>query len=91
MDKSQAEAIVTALLEPGIEAQEAARRKRLADERSMAKRRSVAWFVLAGSLVGAVAALLTGHRFTEGIIWGGSSAAVAGWLFVTWRRHHSAP
>ncbi|MCJ0824448.1 hypothetical protein MQC88_00490 [Luteimonas sp. 50] len=91
MDKSQAEAIATAMLEPDTKAQEQVRRKRLAEAKSLAKRRKVAWFVLAGALLGAVAAQLTGHRITEGIIWGGIPGAIAGWLFVTWAGYRSAP
>lgn len=91
MDESQAEAIANAMLEPGRRAQEELRRKRLAEAANLAKRRKVAWFLLIGGLLGAGVALLTGHRLSEGIIWGGVPGAAVGWLFVTLWRRGAAP
>ena len=90
MDKLQVEAIARAILEPDQKAQEELRRKRLQEDRSLAERRTVAWFVLAGVGVGAVIAYFTGHRFTNGVLWGGIAAGAFGWLFVGLRRR-SAP
>ena len=87
MDKSQAEAIAKAILEPDMKAQEEIRRKRLVESQSLASRRKVAWFALVGALAGAGVAQLAGFRFTQGIIWGGLLAAAVGWLFVSARRH----
>lgn len=84
MDKSQADAMAAAILEPDKKAQMDMHRKRLAEAQSLAKRRKVAWFVLAGALLGLGFAHLTGHRYSEGILGGGLPGAVVGWLFVTW-------
>ena len=91
MDKSQAEAIAQAILDPDVKAQEEVRRKRAAEGRRLAERHKVVWFVLAGGAFGAVVAYFSGHPFTKGIVWGGSAAAFAGWLFVTWSRHRFTP
>jgi hypothetical protein len=90
MDKPQAEAIAKSMLEPDVKAQEAIRRKRDAQRQSLAKRHKVAWFALAGALIGASIARLTGYPISEGVIWGGVPAAAVGWLFVTWNQHRSA-
>ena len=91
VDKSQAEAIARAILEPDLEAQKAIRSKRAAEERSLADRRLVAWFSLPGFVIGAAVAHFTGNRFSNGIIWGGIVGAIVGWIVVWWRRHRSAP
>lgn len=89
MNKSQAEAIAQAVLEPDRKAQEETLRKRAAEERSLATRRRVAWFVLAGGAIGAVVALLNDVRFSQGILWGGIAGAAIGWVVVAWRRHRA--
>lgn len=94
MDKSQAEAIAEAILEPDKKAQEEIRRQRHSATQGLARRRKVAWFALVGAILGAGVAQLMGHRFPDGILWGGLSAAGVGWLFVTGdstaRRHDNA-
>lgn len=90
MDNSQADAIAKAMLEPDKKAQEEIRRRRLAEAQSLSRRRKVAWFVLAGALLGVVVVQFTGQRFSEGIIWGGIPGAIVGWLFVTWGRRKPA-
>jgi hypothetical protein len=91
MDRSQADAIAQAILQPDLKAQEEIRRKRAVEERSLADRRLVAWFSLPGFAIGAAMAYFTGHRFTNGIIWGGVAGGVIGWAVVWWRRRRSAP
>ena len=90
MEHLQAEAIVEAMLRPDIKVQEEIRLKHIAEAQRLATRRKVAWFVLAGAVLGAVTALLTGHRFSEGVIWGGMPGAVVGWLWAIWARRHAA-
>jgi hypothetical protein len=91
MDKSQANAIAQAILEPDLKAQEEVRRKRAAHERSLADRRLVAWFSLPGFAIGAAVASFTGHRFTIGVILGGIAGSLIGWAVVWWRRRRVAP
>ena len=80
MDKTQADAIAAAILEPDLRLQEEIRRKRAAEAAQLARKRRVAWFALAGSAIGAVVAQLNGERFTLGIIVGGLAGSVIGWL-----------
>lgn len=87
MEKSKADAIAQAFLEPDREAREELRRKRAAQERSLAERRKVAWFVLAGLAVGAGVAYFGGERISGGALWGGMVGAMVGWSLVGWRRH----
>ena len=71
MEKQQVEAIAQAILEPDLNAQAELRRKRTAEERSLAVRRFIATFVLVGFAIGAATALVLGERFTVGGLWGG--------------------
>ena len=87
MERSKAEAIAQAVLEPDLKVQEELGRKRVAEERSLAERRKVAWFVLAGLAVGAGVAYFGGHRISAGALWGGIVAALVGWGLVGWRRY----
>ncbi|MCC8470300.1 hypothetical protein [Xanthomonas phaseoli] len=87
MDKSQADAIAQALLQPDLEAQEKIRCRRAAERQSNADRRMVAWFSLSGLVIGAVVAHLTGYRFTDGIMWGGA----VGWAALRLWRRRPAP
>jgi len=80
MDKSQADAIVQAILSPDAAAQEEVRRGRAADAMQMMRKRKVAWFALGGSCIGAAASCFGGAQFALGVIWGGLAAAVIGWL-----------
>ena len=84
MEKTQADAIAQAVMEPHLRAQKATsdeiRAKRAAEEALLARRRRVAWFVLTGSDIGAVIAYFSGFRFSLGIIWGGIAGSAIGWL-----------
>ena len=84
MDKTQADAIAQAILEPDLRAQEEIRLKRAREDADLARRRRVALFLLVGSSIGAVVAHYLGYRFTLGIIWGGITGSALGWV-VTWR------
>ncbi|WP_338339370.1 hypothetical protein [Xanthomonas euvesicatoria] len=91
MDKSQAEAIAQAILQPDLEAREKIRRRRAAKDRALAGRRMVGWFSLSGFVIGAGVAHLTGYRFTDGIIWGGIAGGGVGWAALTLCRRRLAP
>ncbi|AOL18166.1 hypothetical protein AB8807_20050 [Xanthomonas campestris pv. olitorii] len=91
MDKSQADAIAQAILQPDLEAQEQIRRRRAAEDQAVADRRMVAWFSLSGFVIGAVVAHLTGYRFTDGIIWGGIAGGAVGWAALKLCRRRLAP
>jgi hypothetical protein len=86
MDKSHADAIAQALLEPDLKAQETLRLKRAAEARQLAEKRSVAWWVLAGGAIGAVVAYAVGQRITSGVLWGCMAGSVVGWGLVGWHR-----
>ena len=87
MERSKAEAIAQAVLEPDLKVREELGRKRAAEERSLAERRSVAWFVLAGLAVGAGIAYFGGERISGGALWGGIVGSLVGWGLVGWRRY----
>src|SRR5690606_39377281 len=78
MEKQQAEAIAKVILEPDLNAQAELRRKREAEDRSLAVRRFIAGFVLVGFAIGAATAFFAGERFTVGGLWGGIGGAAAG-------------
>ena len=90
MDKTQADAIAQAILQPDLEAQEKIRRKRAAEEQILAGRRSVAKLALLGMAIGGAAVYFAGGRLTEGIIWGGLAGGVIGWAAVWWRNRRPA-
>ena len=85
MDKRQAEAIVQAVLEPDLKAQEELRDKRMVEDRSLAVRRSAAAFVLVGFALGAAAAYFAGERVTVGGLLGCFGGALVGWAVGAWR------
>ena len=84
MDKSQADAVAKAILDPHLQAQQARsdelRAKQAAEDALQARRRRVALFVLAGAGIGAVIAYFIGYRFTLGVVWGGIAGSAIGWL-----------
>jgi hypothetical protein len=80
MDKTQAEAIVQALLEPDPRVQEEIRCKRAAEASLLARQRRMALWMLVGGGIGAAIAHYSGYRFTLGIIWGGLFFSSTGWL-----------
>lgn len=84
MEKTQADAIVRALLEPDLRAQDELRRKRAIESAQLARRRRVAWLTLVGAGIGAAVAYLSGTHFSISVIWGGLAGSAAGWL-ITWR------
>ncbi|MBK1690204.1 hypothetical protein [Rubrivivax gelatinosus] len=90
MDKQQADAIAQAILQPGLDEREKMRQKREARQRSLADRRLVAWVTMPGFAIGALVAYWTGHRFAEGVVWGGFAGSLVGWMLVWWRRRRSA-
>jgi len=75
MDKTQADAVSEAILEPHLRAQEARaseiRARRAAAEALDARKRVSARFALVGMAVGAAVAHVGGFRYIEGAIWGG--------------------
>ena len=82
MDKTQADAIAHAILEPDLRAQEDLRHKRAAEAASLARRRRVAWFTLAGCGIGAVIAYFAETRVTQGVLLGGVMGTLSGWLLT---------
>lgn len=56
------------------------------------RQRLTAVFVVAGFLVGLLAAWLTGTAWTRGVLWGEMAGIAAGWLvaFLLWRRERRA-
>jgi len=85
MDKTQAEAIAQAILQPDLKAQEELRRKKEKAAWLLAEKRKVAWFILTGFAVGAAFAYVNDTPFTTGGLWGAISAGAFGWLLVGWR------
>ena len=90
MEKLQAETIAQAILEPDVQAQAELDRKREAEKRSLAARRFIAGFVLAGFAIGAATAYFAGERFTVGGLWGGIGGAAVGWVVGAWRGRRRA-
>ncbi len=90
MEKQQAEAIAKVILEPDLNAQAELRRKREAEDRSLAVRRFIAGFVLVGFAIGAATAFFAGERFTDGGLWGGIGGAAVGWVVGAWRDRRRA-
>lgn len=84
MEKTRAEAITQAIMEPDLRVQEELRARRAEEAAQLARRRRVAMFMLAGCGIGAVAGHFGGAGFSDGMIWGGLTSAAVGWL-VTWR------
>jgi hypothetical protein len=80
MKKTQADAIVQAIMEPDIRVQEETRRKHAVVSAQLARRRRVAWFSLVGAGVGTAIAYYAGVRFPLGIIYGGLAGSAVGWL-----------
>lgn len=80
MDKTQADAIAQAILEPDLRVQEELRNKRALESAHQARMRRVAWFALAGCGIGAAIAHFGGVRVSLGVIWGGLAGSAIGWL-----------
>jgi hypothetical protein len=84
MEKTQADAVAQALLEPDLRAQQELRNKRAVESAQLARKRRVAWLALAGAGIGAAVAYFSGFHFSIGVIWGGFAGSAVGWL-ITWR------
>ena len=82
MDKSQADAVARALLEPGLRTQQEVRRQRAVAARLMARKRQAAWCALAGSAIGVVAAHFMVQRLMLGAVWGASVGAGLAWIIL---------
>ena len=82
MDKTQAEAVAQAILEPDLRAQDELRKKRDLEAARQSRRRRVAWFTLAGCAAGAAIAYSCGARFSIGVIWGGLVGSAIGWIVL---------
>ena len=91
MDKTQADAIAQAILEPDVRAQEEIHRKRAAEAIQLAQTRKIVWLSLAGFGIGIIAAYFTGMHFAKGALGGGIAGTVLGRLFIWLRnRPHAA-
>ncbi len=88
MEQKQADAIAQAILDPDRR-QEALLRKREQEEKSIAQRRNVAWFTLAGCGIGALAAAFTNIHFGTGVLYGGLAGSALGWLVAVSRGRKS--
>lgn len=86
MDRTQADAVSGAILEPHLRAQDARseeiRAKRAAEAALQARKRIAAWLALAGMAIGAAIAHYSGVRFVAGLMWGGLAGAALGMLLV---------
>lgn len=82
MEKTQADAIAQAILEPDLRAREEIRSKRAEEAAQLKRQRRVACFALAGSGIGAAIAHFGGERFTTGVVWGGLAGSMLGWLIT---------
>ncbi|MFT4048041.1 MAG: hypothetical protein QM661_15300 [Solimonas sp.] len=90
MDKSQAEAIAKAILEPDLQAQEEIRRKHATGAPYMVHKHQVAWYALAGAFIGGAVAYLIGQRFTVGVVLGALLGTGIGTLAIRRRGKPSA-
>lgn len=79
MDKTQADAVSQAILEPHLREQETRaseiRARREAAAALHARKRLAAWFALGGMGVGAAIAYFSSLHFAQGLIWGGLAGA----------------
>ena len=82
MDKSQADAVAQAMLQPNITAEEVIQGKKIVASRRLAEQRFVARLGLLGCTLGATVAYFAGLRFALGIICGGVASLIAGWVFI---------
>ncbi|MFD0740273.1 hypothetical protein ACFQZQ_13395 [Lysobacter koreensis] len=82
MEKTQADAIAHAVMEPDLRVQEEIRRKRAAESAQLARKRRVAWFSLVGAGAGAAVAYYGGFRFSQGVLYGGLAGSAVGWLIT---------
>ena len=82
MEKTQADGVAQAILEPDLRAQEELRRKRAIESAQLARKQRVAWFTLVGAGIGAAVAYFSGAHFSTGVIWGGLAGSAVGWLIT---------
>ena len=84
MDADHADAIARAFLQPTPE-REANRERQAREDWYQRGKRKVAGLALVGMAIGMPVALQVGHRFADGVIWGGLAGAALGWLWIGWR------
>ena len=84
MDADHADAIARAFLQPTPE-HEANRERQAREDWYQREKRKVAGLALVGMAIGMPVALQVGHRFADGVIWGGLAGAALGWLWIGWR------
>jgi hypothetical protein len=80
MDKTQADVVADAILDPERRAQEEVRRRRARESALRARQRRVAWLGLVGAGVGVGIACYGGFRFPLGVIWSGAIGSLISWL-----------
>ena len=90
MDKSRAEAIAQAILEPDLKVQAELRHKRGMEAQRLSEGRKRAGFALVAMPLGAGIAHFTGHHFSSGALYGGAVGAALGWLVSARRRRRNA-
>ena len=84
LDAGHADAIARAFLQPTPE-REANRERQAREDWYQREKRKVAGLALVGMAIGMPVALQVGHRFADGVIWGGLAGAALGWLWIGWR------
>ena len=90
MDADHADAIARAFLQPTPE-REANRERQAREDWHEREKRKTAVLALVGMAIGMPVALQVGHRFADGVIWGGLAGAAAGWAWIGVRaRRHRA-
>lgn len=80
MDKTQADVVADAILDPERRAQEEVRRRRASVSALRVQQRRAAWLGLVGAGVGGGIAWYGGFRFPLGVIWGGAIGSLISWL-----------
>ncbi|WP_123833175.1 MULTISPECIES: hypothetical protein [Luteimonas] len=90
MDKSRAEAIAQAILEPDLKVQAELRHKRAVEAQRLSEGRKRASVALVAMPLGAGIAHFTGHHFSSGALYGAAIGAALGGLVSAWRRRRNA-
>ena len=84
MDADRADAIARAFLQPTPE-REANRERQAREDWYQREKRKTAVVALVGMAIGVLVAPRLGHRYADGVIWGGLAGAALGWLWIGWR------
>ena len=82
MDKKQADVVAQSILEPGARAQEEVRLKRTAEVNERSRKQQIAWFSLAGFVVGAAVSYVGVISFVPGFFLGGLVGSLAGYVIT---------